>query len=241
MELPFTFLLFTIATFQLCFPSSNSQAATNASSDQLALLSFKNTITDDPTGALRPWGNISAASYCQWLGVTCGTRGQRRGRVTALELPGLNLSGIISPALANLTFLRSLDLSQNHLHEYGIGNEVSTQGDIFSYGILLLELFTAKRPTDDAFLEGCSLRQYIEMGLPHKITEIIDQSLFITEQSGAYKSEIINKEDVDVTCIASVLTVGIQCSKEESTERTQINDALRELHMIRDQKIRQHS
>ncbi|WVZ77340.1 LOW QUALITY PROTEIN: hypothetical protein U9M48_025219 [Paspalum notatum var. saurae] len=125
--------------------------------------------------------------------------------------------------------------------EYGIGNEVSTQGDIFSYGILLLELFTAKRPTDDAFLEGCSLRQYIEMGLPHKITEIIDQSLFITEQSGAYKSEIINKEDVDVTCIASVLTVGIQCSKEESTERTQINDALRELHMIRDQKIRQHS
>ncbi|KAJ1278519.1 hypothetical protein BS78_04G085800 [Paspalum vaginatum] len=125
--------------------------------------------------------------------------------------------------------------------EYGIGNEVSTQGDIFSYGILLLELFTAKRPTDDAFLEGCSLHQYIEMGLPHKITEIIDQSLLITEQSGAYKSDITNKEDVNVTCIASVLTVGIQCSKEESTERMQIKDALRELHMIRNKMVQQRS
>lgn len=108
------------------------------------------------------------------------------------------------------------------------------QGDIFSYGILLLELFTAKRPTDDAFTEGYSLHQYAEMALPHKTTEIIDQSLFLAEHSGAYKADITNKENVEITCITSVLTVGIQCSKEEPTERMQIKDALRELHRIRE-------
>lgn len=117
--------------------------------------------------------------------------------------------------------------------EYGIGNEVSTYGDIFSYGILLLELFTAKRPTDSTFEEGFSLHQYVEMALPQKITEVIDQSLFLGEHSGAYKPDKSDME-MDIACITSVLTVGIQCSKEEPAERMQITDALKELHRIRE-------
>ncbi|TVU33038.1 hypothetical protein EJB05_24819, partial [Eragrostis curvula] len=100
----------------LCYLASGFQVATNASTDHLALLSFKNLITDDPSGLLNSWGNKSTVTYCRWHGVTCGARGQRRGRVTALELPGLNLSGTISPKIANPTFLTRLDLSKNQLH-----------------------------------------------------------------------------------------------------------------------------
>ncbi|KAL6630078.1 hypothetical protein ACP70R_029843 [Stipagrostis hirtigluma subsp. patula] len=135
----------------------------------------------------------------------------------------------------NSTSLRALRGTIGYIApEYGIGNEVSINGDIYSYGILLLELFTAKRPTDDAFKEGSSLHQYVEMALPHKTTEIIDRNLIVTEQSGAYKSDITNKAEIDITCLTSALTVGIQCSKEEPAERMQITDALREMHRIRE-------
>ena len=41
--------------------------------------------------------------------------------------------------------------------EYGMGNEVSIYGDVYSYDILLLEMFTGKRPTDNMFHDSLSL------------------------------------------------------------------------------------
>ncbi|KAG1362579.1 putative LRR receptor-like serine/threonine-protein kinase [Cocos nucifera] len=66
--------------------------------------------------------------------------------------------------------------------EYGLGSEVSTQGDVYSYGILLLEMFTGKRPIDETFNESLDLHQFVEMAFPTQIMNIVDPQLIREEE-----------------------------------------------------------
>lgn len=109
-------LLLLAIVFLSCFFSHVSPALLSSSTtDRLALMSFRSLIRSDPTQALASWGNQSVP-MCQWYGVACGLRGRRRGRVVALDLANLNLLGMISPALGNLTYMRRLYLPQNSFH-----------------------------------------------------------------------------------------------------------------------------
>jgi serine/threonine protein kinase len=51
---------------------------------------------------------------------------------------------------------------------------VSTQGDIYSYGILVLETVTGRKPTDSNFTRGLSLREYVELGLNGGELDVVD-------------------------------------------------------------------
>ncbi|XP_039158850.1 probable LRR receptor-like serine/threonine-protein kinase At3g47570 [Eucalyptus grandis] len=44
--------------------------------------------------------------------------------------------------------------------EYGMGSAVSKDGDVYSYGVLLLEIFTGKRPTHNEFKDALNLHDY---------------------------------------------------------------------------------
>ncbi|XXG71823.1 hypothetical protein AAC387_Pa07g1060 [Persea americana] len=65
--------------------------------------------------------------------------------------------------------------------EYGMGGEASTFGDIYSYGILLLEMFIGKKPTDEIFNGSLSLHQFAKMALSERVMEIVDQRLLSVE------------------------------------------------------------
>ncbi|KAG5575676.1 hypothetical protein H5410_055810 [Solanum commersonii] len=58
------------------------------------------------------WNDSS--HFCHWPGVTCGIKYQI---VTHLNLKGKRLAGSISPYIGNLSFLNSLDLSDNSFEE----------------------------------------------------------------------------------------------------------------------------
>lgn len=58
-----------------------------------------------------------------------------------------------------------------------MGSEVSTQGDMYSYGILLLEMFSGKRPTSNLFTGNFNLHRYVKMGLPDRVMEIVDAQI----------------------------------------------------------------
>ena len=57
-----------------------------------------------------------------------------------------------------------------------MGSRVSTEGDIYSYGIVLLEMLTGKRPTDELFDDCFTLNKYVEDALP-QIGMILDPDL----------------------------------------------------------------
>ncbi|XP_059639127.1 putative receptor-like protein kinase At3g47110 [Cornus florida] len=115
--------------------------------------------------------------------------------------------------------------------EYGMGAEVSTEGDVYSYGILLLELFTGKRPTD-MLTHNFSLHDFVKMALPDRVMEIADSLLTLEEEDASEKTS--QKKMVRMReCLVSILRKGVICSSELPRERMDTGDVLMELHNIR--------
>ncbi|KAH0686486.1 hypothetical protein KY284_017039 [Solanum tuberosum] len=69
--------------------------------------------------------------------------------------------------------------------EYGMVNKVSALGDMYSFGILILEIFTGRRPTDTLFQASSSPHHFVETALPEKVMEILDKTTFHGEMSKA--------------------------------------------------------
>ncbi|XXG71793.1 hypothetical protein AAC387_Pa07g1034 [Persea americana] len=119
--------------------------------------------------------------------------------------------------------------------EYGIGNEVSTFGDIYSYGILLLEIFIGKKPTNEIFNGSLSLHQFAKLALPGRVMEIVDQNLLSAEVEGLNERQThTNAKGKLAKCLISTITVGVACSAISIKDRMDMEDAMVEMQHIRD-------
>ncbi|CBI17888.3 unnamed protein product, partial [Vitis vinifera] len=74
--------------------------------------------------------------------------------------------------------------------EYGLEGRVSTRGDIYSYGIMLLEMLTRKKPTDDMFVG-----EFYVVAAQDHLLEIMELGL---ECSKEFPEERIDIKDVVV-------------------------------------------
>ena len=95
-------LLLTASMFFSTLPAADAD-------DEAALLAFKAAAVGGNSNALASWNGSTDGGYCSWEGVRC--RGRHR-RVVALSLPSYGLTGVLSPAVGNLSSLRILDLQR---------------------------------------------------------------------------------------------------------------------------------
>ncbi|CAN6372473.1 unnamed protein product [Urochloa humidicola] len=117
--------------------------------------------------------------------------------------------------------------------EYGAGNMVSTNGDIYSYGILVLETITGKRPTDSGFRQELSLREYVELGLQNRVMEVVDIRLSWDLENGLQTmNDSSYRRKID--CVVSLLRLGMSCSEETPSRRMPTGDIIRELQAIKE-------
>ncbi|KAJ9167171.1 hypothetical protein P3X46_021841 [Hevea brasiliensis] len=106
--------------------------------------------------------------------------------------------------------------------EYGLGDPVSKEGDVYSYAILLLEMFTGKKPIDESFKDDLNLHTFVETNLPDRVMEIVDPRIAFEDGGGSFKD-----------CILSVMRIGVACSVEQPGERMKMRDVISELIKIR--------
>ncbi|XVF82882.1 hypothetical protein PTKIN_Ptkin16aG0086400 [Pterospermum kingtungense] len=83
---------------------------------------------------------------------------------------------------------------------YGSAGIISVKSDVYSYGILLMETFTRKKPTDEIFSGDMSLKHWVERSFSNEIIGVADSSL-------------VQKDDqyfvINANCISSIMGLGL--------------------------------
>ncbi|KAL4621038.1 hypothetical protein ACB092_06G199200 [Castanea dentata] len=140
--------------------------------------------------------------------------------------------------------------------KYGMGSEVSTEGDMYSFGVFLMEMVLGKSPTDEMFKDDLNIHNFVKMALLEELVQIVDPTLLIREVeeipvAAVAAREYNNENEIVVDevnqghvnhcqveanvykCLISVLEIGLACSVGSPKERMNIEEVSKELHSIK--------
>ncbi|XP_004301894.1 PREDICTED: probable LRR receptor-like serine/threonine-protein kinase At3g47570-like [Fragaria vesca subsp. vesca] len=106
--------------------------------------------------------------------------------------------------------------------EYGMEGIVTRKGDVYSFGIVLMETFTGKKPTDEMFVGEMSLKQWVA---DSALLDVVDANLKVTEVEDR---DFVNKRE----SLSAIIRLALACSAESPKERVNMQEALAMLKKI---------
>ncbi|GJV47862.1 leucine-rich repeat protein [Tanacetum coccineum] len=106
--------------------------------------------------------------------------------------------------------------------EYGIGSEMTSIGDVYSFGILVLEVMTRKNPTDGMFNEGLSLHKFLTWHYQLTVIDVIDDDAIVLQSTEANANKVEE-------CMAATIKIGVSCSVDSPPQRMKIEIVVTEL------------
>ena len=109
---------------------------------------------------------------------------------------------------------------------------MSTYGDVYSFGILILEMLTGRRPTDEMFKDGQNLRNFVAISFPNNLLQILDPRIISEYEATAVEGNCGNLNAEAGKCVVSLFRIGLACSVESPKERMNLVDVIRELNQI---------
>ncbi|KAM3394383.1 hypothetical protein P3S68_003385 [Capsicum galapagoense] len=133
------------------------------------------------------------------------------------KLLGEDESDLYTKTLATLGYIAP---------EYGLDGLVSTKCDVYSYGIMLLETFTRRKPNE--FEGDLTLKQWVSYALPEAVMDVVDVNL-ITPMGNRLQKEL------DV--VTSIMKVALDCCAESPARRTNMKDVVAMLQKIKIQLL----
>jgi len=120
--------------------------------------------------------------------------------------------------------------------EYGSMGKASRKSDVFSFGIMLLEVVTGKMPTDSMFAGELNLRKWVRRAFPIGLADIVDIELLQQQNDEASHnnnppSEASSSRLADL--LVPIFELGLLCSRDAPDERLTMKDVVVKLKRIR--------
>lgn len=98
-----------------------------------------------------------------------------------------------------------------------MGYKISTRCDVYSFGVLLLEMLTGTRPTDAMFTDGMSLHKLVSSAYPNGLCEVLDPYM---SQEGDHKFATLTLQSF----LLPLVEVALLCSMDLPQDRPEMRD-----------------